>query len=804
MHGPSRRPGRSPDLLTRTSLFALALGAFSGQAAAQAPATSPPRPPASGEAAAIDEIIVTGTRDANVRARDSVSPVQVVSAAQMQAVAQTDLRDAITLLVPSVEHQPIAGGQGNLTNAIRLRGLGPDQVLVLINGIRRHTTANITVDNAGSGQQGSSAVDLDMIPESAIDHVEVLQDGAAALYGSDAIAGVINIILKSSDRGGDLSAFGGGYYHGDGATGRVAADVGTTLGGEGFLHLSAELNGSDFTNRGGLFTATQTYLSRSIGTPRRVRENVAYDAGRPISDAVEIYSFGTFTHRDGAAYQAPRLGNVAPTIFPNGFSPLLTSDENDLSGTVGLRGRLDAVHYDFSSTYGQDDLNIGLHDSINANLLAATGATPTRFHLSHYRLSQWTNDLNLTHTLDSGLPRPLNIAAGGEYRRETYVLGAGDAASQFGSGSMALAGIQSLNAGTHSRDIYAGYLDLSTKLTDAWRIDLAGRYEHYSDVGSTTTGKISTRYDIARWLAVRGSASTGFRAPTLQQEHYGQFAITLQGIASGLIAIESPAATLLGAPPLRPEESTNYSVGLVSQPITDLYLTADAYQIDIRRRIVTGSTYTGPVAIAAITQAGYTVPGGLSSVSASVFTNGATTLTRGIDLTGSYVTDLGSAGRIHWSLAVNFNSTEVTAIARGLTGKPLLNLPQIAFLTTATPKDRYILGATWTKDRWRVDLQETRYGSTANQVMYYTGPLALSTTQFLYFVNEPKYVTNLDVTYNLTQRLSISAGARNLFNVYPNKLPPNNAFSGAAQWDVNSASIDFNGGFYYTRLDYRF
>ena len=560
-------------------------------------------------------VVVTGTRDTRRSADESLSPIDVISAKDLQRTGQTDLRDALVKLLPSVNRLAQAGDAANLTSALTLRGLSPNHVLLLINGKRRHTSANISADPGA--QQGATPVDLDLIPVSAVDHIEVLRDGAAAQYGSDAIAGVINVILKSSARGGNLTLNGGQYYKGDGFTLGSSADIGLPLGEDGFVHLSAETKRHDHSVRSGPDERTGTVVNRTLGDPQSRREAFGVNAGLALNATTELYAFGSVAHRDGESVQNYRLPNRLPQLYPNGFSPVETSNEQDGSLTAGVRGeQLAGWRWDLSATYGVDNVKIGMRDSANTDLYAATGATPTSFHLASYKNTQWGANLDAARPFDVGLPAPLSVALGAEYRRETYDVGAGDAASSYGSGAQALPGLSAISAGKHGRTISAAYADLSTKLSRQWEAELAARHERYSDAGNTSNAKLSARFQASERYALRGTLSTGFRAPSLAQEYYTSLAVS-PTTAGGQLAVNSVAARSLGASALKPEKSRSVNLGLVAQPWDRFNLTVDAYRIEIRDRIIQGGSYTGATAINALTAAGISLPTGLSSVSAS-------------------------------------------------------------------------------------------------------------------------------------------------------------------------------------------
>jgi iron complex outermembrane receptor protein len=756
-----------------------------------------------------DTVVVTGTRT-STKASQSLTPVDVISGAQLQSTGQSNLRDALVKLSPSISRETYAGDAALLTDALTLHGLTPDHVLVLVNGKRRHTTANIALD--GGLDQGSTGVDIDMIPVGLIDHIEILRDGASAQYGSDAIAGVINIILKKNSHGGTLQTTNGQTYAGDGFRNGESASVGLNLGDRGYLDLAAEYDRQNHTVRTapddyfGTFQPGHGYYNPIEGDPASTRESVGFNAGYFLGDDVELYGFGTYAHRDAEAYQNYRPPSVLPEIYPNGFVPTETINENDYSVTGGIKGdNLFGWSWDLSSTYGGDNEGLGMVNSANTGLYAAEGFTPTSFHLATVSDTQLTNNLDFSRAFHLPLlPAPVNVSFGVEQRRETYTVGSGDEYSYLLGGAQALPGLAPVSASDNSRDVLGTYLDLSTHITPKWQVDLAGRFEHYSDVGDTTNGKVSTRYDFTPQIAVRGSVSTGFRAPSLAEEYYTNVNESPASV-TGLLAANSAAARLIGAEPLKPEESTNYNLGFVLTPTKNLHFTVDAYQIDIRNRVVEGGTASGEAAIAAMEAAGLSVPDSIpaSAVSASYFTNGASTRTRGVDLTGTWHTGFGAYGQVDWDLGVNFNTTSVTHVANGTNGQPELNAQQIAWLTTATPKNKIIVGGTWHLDKWGVSLHETRFGATSSEETYIVGPNAFSTTEFLHFTNAARYVTDVEVRYDLTKRFQIAVGANNLFDVYPTRLPYEAQLEGA-QYDAFASTIGEDGGFYYLRARYTF
>jgi len=823
-------PARAVPRLTIISTAVLLLGC-QGAAWAQAAAPAPPnetrlalaKPDTVGdqnEVPALERVIVTGSRSAT-KAIQSLTPVDVVTGADLQSTGKTGLRDALQELSPSISHAAYPGDGGLLTNAFTLHGSTPDQVLVLVNGKRRHTTANITQDSGP--QAGSTGVDIDLIPVALIDHVEILRDAAAAQYGSDAIAGVVNIILKSSYTGGGITDTVGKTYHGDGLSNNLSVSKGFALGDDGALVLSAELDHQEHTKRTNAYDNYFGYLPNGVGAynpiegdPEVTRRLLGFNASYSISDTVDLYGFGTYGHRAAAAYQNVRSPLIIsaiyglPTllsVFPNGYVPTEKVNENDYSLTLGVKGKeVLGWKWDLSTTYGADNDKLSVDSDANLSLFASTGATPTSFDLGRLKNTQLTTNLDASHPLTGLLAEPLAVSFGAEQRHETYGIEAGSSSSW---GADAITGLLPSSAGTFSRDVYGAYADVAGKLASDWRFDVSGRYDHYSDAGDTTNGKLATRFEVIPELALRGSISTGFRAPSLAEESLTNLTVSPTS-ASGLLAANSAAAKAIGAQSLKPEQSTNLNIGLVLTPSRTLNVTLDAYQVSIRKRIVLGGTASGDSAISALTLAGITVPAELLAAAASnpglvtaqYFTNGASTRTRGVDLTATWHTSLGAYGDVDWTASANVNSTKVTHIATN-NGTPELNQQQSAWLTSAAPKNKVLLGANWKVGQWGFNLRESRYGPTSDYQTYITGPNAFSTTVFQHFTNEAQYTTDLEASVDLTKQIGIALGANNLFNRRPSRLPESSWFSGF-QYDGNGAQISPNGGFYYLRAHYFF
>lgn len=797
------------------------------------------------------DIIVTGTRVTGITAAESATPIKLISEDAMSAVGQPNLNQVLTQLVPSFTAQAFGGDTANLTLSARLRGLSPNHTLVLINGKRRHGTANLAV--LGGPYQGAATADIDLISPSSIKRIEVLEDGAAAQYGSDAIAGVVNIILKDTDEGGSGYATAGKYYKTGGDTYAGTLHMGTSIGSGGFINVTVFHRFSDFTQVGGLdrrvtdtdgvlrtnLTAAQAalyanipgfpYVNKINGNARSYLTNAQFNAGYDFGD-VKLYAFGTYSKRIASAYQnlrtpdrviaSPVLG-VRGTLttagelipFPEGFSPREAIREDDFGLTYGVKGEIGGLNYDFSGTYGQDKNLIYTLDSANASLFVDTHFTPRDFYNGFFRATEITGNADFSTETDIGFAEPLNIAFGYEFRKNFYEIGGGDPASIYKEGGQAYPGFRPSDAGTNSRKAHALYIDFATNPVEDWKVDVAARYEHYSDFGSKLIFKGTTRYDFSDGFAVRSTISTGFRAPTLAESYYSATNVSPTAAFVQLPA-NSPAAKLLGFEDLKPEKSTNFSVGLVAQPTPKLTITLDVYQISIKDRILgTGSIFGSggavnfPIVTTAIISNGNVLDPTVTQTGINIFTNGADTRTRGVEMTLSYPMDVG-AGKIDWTLAANYNSTKITALGVApatLNNIQLFNLSTQSNLETASPKAKVILSGLYSIGKFSLTARETMYGKTSNFTSpdggtYYAQKIGTS------------FLTDLEAKYAISDGLEFSIGANNLFNKRPPTValvPGTTSFQLVNGGNVLDAPLTFspygiNGGYYYARMNVSF
>jgi iron complex outermembrane receptor protein len=845
------------------------LAGVSGVSILSAAAASPAQAATPGAAVAaaasateVESVIVTGTRVTGMRASDSPAPIQVLGETAMQNVAQPDLMQAIMQNVPSFNAQGYGADTANLTLSAALRGLSPNDTLLLVNGKRRHTTANLAVDG-GSPYSGAATADLGLIPVSAIERVEVLQDGAAAQYGSDAIAGVVNLILKTADHGGSAVATAGRYYENGGDTGAWSVNLGAPFAEKGFVNLTLEQRYHEHSDQGGADRRLYDINGKILPTDNPVDAagvvqqpgaphvnhifgdtqynlyNFFYNAGYDLGGDTEAYSFGSYSNRKASAFENYRVptkvsGHTSTGALyyplPTGFSPSETLKEDDYSFTGGIRGTYEAWSWDLSSTYGEDIDGIYTTNSANAQLfpvLAAASPTPIvpqrDFYDGQFTTSQWTTNLDIVRSLEVGLATPLNFAFGAEYRRDTFGIEAGEPSSYYGAGAQSFTGYDPSNAGTHDRTSYAGYLDLAGNPVTGLHLEGALRYEHYSDFGDDTVWKLTGRYDFNPAFAVRGTLSTGFRAPTLAEEFYSGTNVS-PSFAEVQLPPNSAAAAVAGFSPLKPEKSDNISIGFVAHPMERLQITLDAYQIKMKDRItVTGLIYGSAVAggvnhvisqavLNAITAHGNTLDTGISYAGIAVFANAVDTTTTGAEFTANYASDFGEYGHVDWTAALNYNKTKLdklyalpaadfSAAPTVITQNSLLSPGSLSALTTATPKDRLVLGALWTKGAWSVNLRESVFGpasalaSTSNITTTLKSPTAA--------------ITDLTVSFRLTENVKLDVGANNLFDKKPPLVPTLSIGKPATGGNVWNAPIGFtpygiNGGYYYGRMTVTF
>ncbi|MGY2374541.1 TonB-dependent receptor plug domain-containing protein [Pseudomonas sp. SDO524_S393] len=784
-------------------------------------------------------VVVTGNRGNQARTiADSPSPIDVISAEQLQASGKVGLKELLARLLPSFNLPAINGGGTSWSvRGVTMRGLSGDQVLVLVNGKRRHNTA--LINNLARIGTAAVPVNLDLIPVSAIDHIEVLRDGASAQYGSDAIAGVINIILKENDSGGSAETSFGRYGAGDGDTVHQTVNYGLALPNDGFANLALDTKEQEPFDRTGsatgrLYGTAAAPDSRdqtvnrhgwnpSYGLGREKVTNASYNLELPLQDDLKFYSFSTASYLETTKV----TGNYRPneitalagdpnTPYPDGIHAQRRNRTKDFQIAGGFKGLVGGWDYDISSTWGEDDSTLNANNTLNPSW----GPTsPTSFNLASQIFDQWTNNLDVSRSFDIGLGHPLQTAFGFEYRWEKYQIEAGDYASYTPgtyvlpsgpfAGQTPLPGLASYNgtspadAGEISRSNVASYLDLGLDVTDRWYVGAAARYERYTqDIGSTWSGKLSTRFKLTPEFSLRGTINNGFRAPSLAQTIYASSTFTSGGVVNGqqvsvpvkVLPVDTPEAQALGAEKLKPEKSLNYSVGFTYEPTPNYRLTIDVYQIGIRDRIVSTSLLGGP-AVSQILVANGLSPG----LYAQYYTNAVDTRTRGIDIVNEYRQQLDRYGQVRWSLAYNWNQTKIEklqdtppALASLGSNYQIFNRRLQKDLTVATPQSKLILAANWKVSAYTLNLALTRFGSYTEGD---NNPINDRTFS-------AKWISDIDAAYDIDKHFTVALGANNLFNVYPDKKGIKD-WAGAYEYGQFSP-FGFGGAYYYTRLAYNF
>ena len=763
--------------------------------------------------AAVDDIVVTGTRVPNRSRLDTLAPVDVVTAETLQNRGTTEFAAALAQTVPSLSfaRPTVVDGTDSIRPAT-LRGLSPDQTLVLVNGTRRHASALVNVN--GSVGRGSAAVDLNAIPSGALDRVEVLRDGASAQYGSDAIAGVINLRLREASSGGGASVTYGQYFttvetargerdEEDGRTVTASAWQGFGLGDDGFLTLSAEYLQRDPTNRSDFDPRADAYapITARAGDPEVEQWTVFANAGTPLGGDWEAYGWAGFQDRDSESAAFPRLAsnvNNVAAIYPNGFLPKIAVNSQDLSLAGGARGTLGGWDADISLVYGRNALEFRTEDSLNATYGAAS---PTSFDSGGLTYEQLVLGADFTRAFEVGLSGgPLNLAWGLEQRWETYQIEAGQPESYdrgplggntaLSGGAQGFFGLQPSNEVDVDRDNYAAYADIEIPFTDRLTVEGAVRFEDYSDFGDTRTGKLSARYDFSPVFALRGSVSTGFRAPSLQQSYFTSTSSVIQNgavVETGTFPATSAVATALGARALEPETSVNLSYGAVVR-LGDFDLTVDAYSIEIEDQIVLSELINRSFSPQV---AGLLDPFGVQA--ARFFLNGVTTETKGVDVVGRYRLNTETLGDFDFTVAANYNDVSVT---RTPTSSSVLNpVPtlfarqRILTIEEGTPDTKVSASADWSRDRWGATVRATYYGDV----------LQPGSTAAADYSTGEKTTVDLEGRFQVSERVALAVGVDNVFDEYPDYVPAALNSNGVLGFPYYSP-FGFNGRYGYARL----
>jgi iron complex outermembrane receptor protein len=730
-----------------------------------------------------ETVIVTGTRVAGYTEDTSPSPISVYDNGELANTGFTDLGQALEAVSPSINfpHSATTPSAAS-TRAITMRGMSPDQVLVLVNGKRWQTSSVLDFNN--SVGRGSAPYDLGAIPQSAVDHVEVLSDSAAAQYGSDAIAGVVNIILKSSDSGGVASGQAGITDRGDGADFDLSASQGFALGDHGHLTLSGDLRHQDITNRAAIDPRFGR-VTGQIGDPRALDLGLAADAGYSIDADWEAYGSLIFSRRDsqsGAQYRTPA---IAPTLYPNGFVPQINPLLWDVTAIGGVRGELGGgYHLDVSNSLGFNDAHFDVKNTANAALGAAS---PTAFYAGSEQY--WQDDVSATvsHDLD-GVLAGGNAAAGLEFRDENYSIADGSPQSSQQGGAQGFPGFSPRLPVDESRTAVSAFADVTIDPVRWLIADVAGRFDHYSDFGDALTWKTNLRANLTDWLALRGAAGSGFRAPALQQQYFSSVVSQINPsgtiVHTGTYQVNDPIARALGSSPLKPEQSHNYTAGVVLTPIRGFSFSGDWYEIDVHNRIALSDTLTGAAVSAVLAAAG------ASDVQqAQFFTNAAQTRTQGYELSANYTAGVWENAFLEARVQYGQYRTHLISLAANpaIPSLPLLGTTSRALLTTAQPTDKLTSSLTLNWEPVSATVSVDHYGP------WTAAPIGV-VQNF-----SSKTLLDLAAGYDITDAVQLSAGIDNVTDQYPDLLV-GAAVTGMGFTYGEESPFGVNGRTYFVRL----
>jgi iron complex outermembrane receptor protein len=795
-------------------------------------------------------VVVTGTRVANRTALDTTAPVDIISAESLKHAGTTEINQALSIALPSLNFP--RPGLTDGTDTVRpamLRGLAPDQTLVLVNSKRRHSSALVNVN--GTVGRGSASVDMNTIPTAIVRNIEVLRDGASAQYGSDAISGVVNVRLRTDRDGGeasvtygarkteydvlsDVAPAGANYGAGpasrkltDGQSATVSMWKGLPWGESGFVTIAAEYKDQQHTERSGYdmraaylkvngaFDPREANFNRFdtwYGEPQMKQATLFANAANPLGDGVKLYAWASFQNRDAKSAanirRAVQDQNIA-SIYPDGFIPFIEPNVKDYSLAVGMNWMMGAWDMDASVNYGGNEMQFDLSNTLNRSI---GPSSKTSFYAGGFTYNQLVANLSGVRSVQvDGLASPLNVAIGAEARREGYTLDAGEPDS-YRNGGVLLAngtpappgaqgfpGYRPADVSKTHRTAVGAYIDLEANLTKQFLASAALRAEQYSDFGNSLAGKLAARYDFGQAFALRGSVQNGFRAPSPQQQNFSATSTNfINGIPFDITTFRptDPVAAALGAKPLDAEKSLNTSLGAVVR-LGKASLTVDAYRIKITDRIVLSENLiesTVPGINAFLKAKGFPSSGG-----GRFFMNGVDTSTDGVDVVLNLPVNADNAGKFDFTVAANVNKTEVTklptvAALAGFNPAPTL-FGRVNTLTfeKAAPKNKLSASMNWKLGEWGATARATRYGESINP----------GTSPALDFTLGAKTLVDLEARMALSKQLNLAVGADNVFDVYPDAMPPALNTTGAAMFS-NYSPFGRSGRFVYARASYSF
>ena len=829
------------------------------------------------EGIGLDEVIIVGSRSEGRTKLNSAVPVDIINVAKlMEEVPQTNINQILNYVAPSFSSntQTISDGTDHIDPA-SLRGLGPDQVLVLVNGKRRHTSSLVNVN--GTFGRGNVGTDLNAIPAAAIERIEILRDGAAAQYGSDAIAGVINLILKDDYNRFTASVGTGAYFSSeipdadkspDGESVNLNVNYGAALGNKGgFVNLTGFFDQRGRTNRmkeweGSIYSGfnnpdytgdpsddiTESELQRrgqkrsdfnmNVGQSELRNAGMFLNAELPVGDLGVIYAFGGLNYRNGQAtgfYRLPNQERTVTDIYPNGFLPEINSNITDQSLAFGLRNKIGNWDVDFSNSYGSNSFGYFITNTNNASLESASA---TSYDAGGFKFTQNTSNVDVSqHYAD--VMAGMNLAFGAEYRFENYEITAGEEGSYtnyglaswlytsggdsilvqdgkgpvntvFGpngaarpGGSQVFPGFRPDNELSRYRSSIAAYVDVEMEITEAFLLGVAGRFENYSDFGSTINGKLAARYKITDDWSVRGAGSTGFRAPSLHQIYFNSTStLFVDGIPTetGTFSNDSRPAQLLGIDPLKEETSTSVSLGVTGRiPDANLTLTVDGYIVDIKDRVVLTGSFTGDSSPDASPedQEIARLLAEANAAAANFFANAIDTKTSGIDVVITHQARFGSSSRLNTSLSGTFARTELGMVNTNdiLAGKEDTYFDRTSqiYLENAVPNTKVNLTFDYSVSKFHFMLRGVYFGEVQEATNNVENEQTFGA----------KVVADLSVGYEMSKKANITIGASNLFDTYPDMNIAANQSDGRFLYSRRSQQFGFNGRYLFARLAFK-
>ena len=799
--------------MTTTQLLG-AIGAYTMLMAASSIAAAQTEPAAN---EVLEEILVIGTRRPGSSAEESTAPIDVISGNIFSQVGNTgDINDNLRFNVPSF-NATIASGDGDtFVRPTSLRGLAPDQTLVMVNGKRRHRTALIAefVPAAGKGAHGPN---LGMIPSIALERVEVLRDGASAQYGADAIAGVINLVTRSESDGGEVRMHYGQFYEGEQSY-SVAGNFGLPLTDRGFLNVSVEYAANQALSRGVQRANAQALIDAGVpgvgqDTPfhdapltqswgRAQTDNVRlfFNAGADIGEDVSVYAQSNYADTFGRYrffYRNPDHITLRTLReehgfdgLPAGFTPFFDGDQEDFSFVGGVHGHLEnGLHYDFSAGYGFNEIDFFLNNTINQSLGLGPDGNPAQRDFDVGDLQQEEISLNADFSRD--LSDTAHLAFGAEWREETFTVVPGEPAAYFGAGSSGFKGFEPQNSGDFSRDNYALYAEIEQDLSVDFLLQYAARYEDFSDFGDTVNGKVAARYDASPDFALRAAVSTGFHAPTPGQANIQKITTTFDNdlglqVESGTVPPEHPLAVAAGGSPLIKEQSTNLSVGFIGSFGTATLLAVDAYRIDVDDRIF--KTQNLPT-FDPVTGVGSNV---------QFFTNALGLQVTGLDLVLSSSFDWGRSD-VTTGMRVAYNRNKVDVVSqRAVNGVLPVSAASVEDIEESYPRDRVTVTAnTSTGSNWRLLVRLNYFGAHYDERGRIGGVDDSPPTRRL----GSTVFVDVELGYEVSNAWRLVLGAANLFDDYVDRVEPPyaNRLSAGLVYARRTAA-NFEGGSWYARM----